>query len=347
MALMELKEYLENIKSESFSGCYIFAGEEDFLKRYYLSSLSSAVVPDKTFEPFNRIVYDGPEVDFGALGDAVKAPPMMSEYKIVEWRYADFSKMSERELKALEALADMHEDYPYTVIAFVSLADSFDFGTPKKKSKLLSRLEERFSILRFDRSADKQLYAWLKRHFEANGVSVGQTTEVVSAMVDRCGHSMDVLKNEVDKLVCYVKSRGKSAVDTEDIEAVCSSVPESDTYAFSNAITDRNRQKAFAALEEMKLRRVDHIIIFSMAQRTYAELFDVAMLLDEGRSVKDIEGLLKMSPYKLKVYANAMKKHTTARLCAAIEALSRADVASKSGGVGGYTAVELFLSEHI
>ena len=54
-----------------------------------------------------------------------------------------------------------------------------------------------------------------------------------------------------------------------------------------------------------------------------------------------------MSPYKLKVYANAMKKHTTARLCAAIEALSRADVASKSGGVGGYTAVELFLSEHI
>ena len=347
MALIELKEYLENIKSGNFSGCYIFAGEEDFLKRYYLGTLGSAVVQDKSFEPFNRIVYDGPEVDFAALSDSVKAPPMMSEYKLVEWRYADFSKMSERELKELENLADMHEDYPYTVLAFVSLSDSFDFGTAKKKSKLLSRLEERFSILRLDRSTDKQLYAWLKRHFEASGVSVGETAEVVAALVDRCGHSMDVLKNEVDKLVAYVKARGRSSVGVTDVEAVSSSVPESDTFAFSNAITERNRQKAFSALEEMKLRRVDPMIIFSMAQRTYSELLDVAILLDEGRSVKDIEGVLKMSPYKLKIYAAAMKKHSVARLSSAVEAILKADVASKSGGVGGYTAVELFLSEFI
>lgn len=347
MALVELKEYLENIKRQKFSGCYIFAGDEDFLKRYYLSSLAGAVVPDKSFEPFNRIIFDGPEIDFAALTDAVKSPPMMSEYKLVEWRYADFAKMSERELKALEALAEMHDEYPYTVLAFVALADTFDFGTAKKKSKLLSRLEGNFSILRLDRSTDRQLYTWLKRHFEASGVSVGETTEVVAAMVERCGHSMDVLKNEVDKLACYVKSRGRAAVGISDVEAVCSSVPESDTYALSNAITERNRQKAFSALEEMKLRRVDPMIIFSMAQRTYSELFDVAMLLEEGKSIRDIEGILKMSPYKLKIYASAMKKHSKARLSSALEAILKADVASKSGGIGGYTAVELFLSEFI
>ncbi len=347
MALVELKEYLENIKRQKFSGCYIFAGDEDFLKRYYLSSLAGAVVPDKSFEPFNRIIFDGPEIDFAALTDAVKSPPMMSEYKLVEWRYADFAKMTERELKALELLADMHEDYPYTVIAFVTLSDSFDFGTAKKKSRLLSRLEESFSILRLDRSTDRQLYTWLKRHFEASGVAVGDTVEVVAAMVDRCGHSMDVLKNEVDKLTAYVRSRGRAAVRIADVEAVCSSVPESDAFAFSNAITERNRQKAFSALEEMKLRRVDPMIIFSMAQRTYSELFDVAMLLEEGKSIRDIEGILKMSPYKLKIYAAAMKKHSASRLSSAIEAILRADVASKSGGVGGYTAVELFISEHI
>ena len=143
MALVELKEYLENIKRQKFSGCYIFAGDEDFLKRYYLSSLAGAVVPDKSFEPFNRIIFDGPEIDFAALTDAVKSPPMMSEYKLVEWRYADFAKMTERELKALELLADMHEDYPYTVIAFVTLSDSFDFGTAKKKSRQRSKMPRR------------------------------------------------------------------------------------------------------------------------------------------------------------------------------------------------------------
>ena len=57
---------------------YVFGGEEEYLKRYYLSQLRTLLVPDETFAPFNHVVFDGPEVDFGALADAVKAPPMSS-----------------------------------------------------------------------------------------------------------------------------------------------------------------------------------------------------------------------------------------------------------------------------
>ena len=71
---------------------YVFGGEEEYLKRYYLSLLRAKAVSDETFAPFNHIVFDGAEVDFGALSDAVKAPPMMADFKLVEWRFADLKK---------------------------------------------------------------------------------------------------------------------------------------------------------------------------------------------------------------------------------------------------------------
>lgn len=345
MAVIELNEYLDKIKNGNVEGRFLFAGEEEYLKRHYLSLLKKAIVPDEAFAAFNHIVYDGPEVDFAALSDAIKAPPMMSEYKLVEWRYADFSKMKESEFKALEELISEHRDFPYSVLVFVDAAGSVDFGTPKKKSKFLSRFEASFNILRLEKSTDKQLHAWLKKHFDANRIQVGADT--VSAMVEQCGHSMDVLAGEVKKLCAYAGAHALSAITPKEVSLVCSTVEEGDAFAFSNAISERNRQKLFSALSEMKSRRVEPAIIFGMAQRAYSELLDIAILLEEGRNAADIAAILKMNPYKLKIQLATMKKHSVKRLCAAIDALSRADVASKTGGVSGYTALELFLSEHI
>ena len=346
MLITDVKGFFdEMVRRGAPEGRFLFAGDEDFLKRSYLNTLKRAVVTDEALAAFNHIVYDGPEIDFARLSEAIKSPPMMSEYKLVEWRYADFGKMREDELRALERLVEVAKEHPYTVLAFVATVGSIDFGTGKRKGKFLSRFESEFDILRFERSTDRQLYSWLKKHFDAEGISVGAQT--VAAMVERCGHSMDTLSGEVAKLCAYALAHGRKEVTPEDVTEVCSSVPESDTFAFSNAITERNRAKAFSALEEMKIRRVDPAIIFAMAQRTYSELLDVSLLLDEGRSAKDIEQILKMNQYKLKIYLSAVKKHGTKKLAAAIAALSKADVASKSGGIGGYTAVELFVSEHI
>ena len=345
MPIIELNKLLADLKGGEFEGRYIFAGEEEYLVRHYLGALAAAVVQDDSLSAFNHIVYDGPEIDFAELTDAVKAPPMMSEYKLVEWRYADFSKMKESELSALEQLVEEHKDHPYTVLAFSAIAGSFDFGTPKKQGKLLSRFGKDFRILRFERSTDKQLYAWLERHFTSQKIKVSLAT--VTAMVDRIGRSMDMLKGEVDKLVAYAMANGRAEVTPDDVAEVCASVPESDTFALSNAITDRNRAKAFAALEEMKMRRVEPSIILAMAQRTYSELLDVLLLMAQGKGAQDIASVLRISPYKVGIYISAAKRHTKERVSEAVEALLRADAESKSGGIGGYTSVELFISEYI
>ena len=64
---MDANELKTRIRDGSLGGVYIFGGEEEYLKRYYLAQLREKIVPDETFAPFNHVVFDGPEVDFGAL----------------------------------------------------------------------------------------------------------------------------------------------------------------------------------------------------------------------------------------------------------------------------------------
>ena len=342
---MDITSFKSILKAGKFGGIYLFAGEEDYLVRYYLKALRDKIAPDEAFSVFNNPTFDGEEVDFSAIAEAVKAPPMMSDYKLIEWRNADFSSMKESELEGLESLAELCSEYDYSIVAFTAGEEDVDFGTPKKPSAFIKRFDKKMNILRFEKSTENQLYSWLKKHFEAEGVSVG--LETVKALVFRSGRSMDVLAGEVAKLSALALSRGKRTVTPEDVNEVASSTPECDTFALSNAILERSRQKAYLALEEMKLRRVDPTIIMGMVARTFDDLSAVAHLLDEGMGMSAINELLKMNEYKLKIYAAAAKRYGAARLSEIISSLAETDASSKYGGVTGYTAVELFISKNL
>jgi DNA polymerase-3 subunit delta len=342
---MDLVNFKQCLKNGSFSGVYIFAGEEDYLVRYYLKSLRDAVAPDDTFAVFNNPTFDGVEIDFSAIAEAIKSPPMMADYKLIEWKHADFTKLGEGGMESLEEIVNMCIEYPYSIVAFTANEDGLDFGTPKKPSAFIKRFDKTTNILRFEKSNENQLYAWLKKHFDSHGVTVG--LETVKALVFRSGRSMDVLANEVEKLSAMAKSRGKDVVTPDDVTEVASSTPECDTFALSNAILERNKQKAYLALEEMKLRRVDPTIIMGMIAKTYDDLSAVANLLDEGLGASGINEILKMNEYKLKIYISAAKKYGAARLNEILQSLSLADSGAKYGGVTGYTAVELFVSRNL
>ena len=341
---MDITDFKARLKSADISGVYIFAGEEDYLIRYYLKELRSAVAPDDAFALFNNPVFDGDEVDYSAIAEAVKSPPMMSDMKLIEWRHADFSSLKESELASLEELCSMIEDYSYCVLAF-TVGDTLDFGTAKKPSAFVKRFGDKINLLRFERSGENQLYAWLKRHFEALGVKVGLDT--VKELVFRSGRSMDVLAGEVEKLAALALARGKDFVTVEDVTEVASSTPECDTFALSNAILERNKQKAFDALEELKIRRIDPAVTMGMIARVLNDLTAVAQLMDDGMGVEGVRAVMGMQEYRLKLYMGGAKKYGARELDGIISELARVDVGSKYGGVAGYTAIELFISRFI
>ena len=340
---MELNDFKSLLKSDNASGAYIFAGEEDYLKRYYLGQLRDKAVGDGSFATFNHAVYDGEEIDFSSLRDDVMSPPMFDRYKMIEWRYPNFEKMKESDLVELEKLLDLVKTTDYAVLAFLVSDGDVDLGTPKKESKFVKRFKDRLNILSFAKSTDAQLLSWLKRHFDAEGVTV--TADVVNTLIFRVGHSMTVLNNEVTKLCMLAKARGLDRITVQDVEAVSSSTPECDTFALSNAILERDKKGAFLALEEMKSRRLDPIMILGMMSKTYTEIVSVVMMLRDGTNSNDIQTATKMNPYRLKLYLAAAKRFTPEKANAILSELARVDTGAKYGGLTGYTAIELFISK--
>ena len=343
--LMEIAHFKERLKSLDLSGCYVFAGEEDYLKKYYLGALCRAVITDETIAPFNYIVFDGEEGSFARMTDAVKAPPLMSDYKLIVWKYPGFDKMKESDLVALEELAELisSPEHSYAIAVFLVADGELDLGTAKRPSKLVKRLDGRVHFLNFERSTEAQLISWLKKHFDAEGVGISQAA--LSLLIARVGRSMTVLKNELDKLSSFAHSHGISVISDKEVREIASYSADSEEYAFSNAILSLNRKDAYLALDDMKSKRVDPIIIVSMISRIFSELLSVASMLSEGLDADDIEKATKMHSYKVKMYMGAAKKFGMDKLRAALDEICRADAGLKYGSITGYTAIELLIGK--
>ncbi len=342
---MDISEFKAKLKAGSISGWYVFCGEEDYLKKYYMKELRSAVVADEAFALFNYVSFDGIDIDFGAVAEAIKSPPMMSDYKLIEWRFAPIDSLKEGEKGALEALFSLKDEYPYAIFAIMTSVDGFDAGTQKRPSKMAARLSAAFDILNFPKSTDSQLLFWLKKHFEAEGVGVD--APALNALLFRSGRSMEVLNGEVMKLCAYAKANGLDKITPREVDSVASPTVECDAFALSNAVLEKNVERAFLALTDLKQRRVDPQVIISMLERTYSELSSVALLLDEGCGASTIEATLKFHPFKAKLYINAAKKVGSKRLADTLSELCRIDSSSKSGGFSGYGAIEMFITQNL
>ncbi len=342
---MTVTELKNKIKSSDLGGAYIFCGEEDYLKKYYFQEIVKSSCQDEAFSLFNKIFFDGSDVDISEVAESIKAPPVMSDYKLIEWKYPDIEHMSESDKKLILELAESLSNYPYAILILFTDADGFLPGTAKRPSKLAVRFGKFYNVVNFEKSTDAQLIGWLKRHFEAEGIKAAPDT--LSALIFRSGHSMATLHEEVKKLSAYAKANTIPAITKKDVDFVASPTLECEAFALSTAITDKNRDKAFLALKDMIGRRVEPGAVLATLARSFGELVTVSLLLDEGMDSRDIENILEWNQYKIKICINSAKKWGTQKLSLATSRLRALDAESKSGGVSGYKVIEMFMCEYI
>ncbi len=342
---MEIQQLKECIASGG-AGRFIFTGAEGYLLRHYLTQLRQVTVPDAFTEAFNYVSFDGARIDVPRLLDAIMAPPMMSERKLVVWTYPDLDGMRPSDKKALCELLERAQDYPYTTLVFVCSPEQFDVGNlPKKPSELYKTLSKLVDIVEFRTSTDAQLLAWLKKHFDAE--RIGVDAEVLRAMLARCGHSMQVLRGEVDKLVMFARATARTRLEPSHITQVCAPTFESQTFALTDALRDGDRAAAFAALRTLRAERADVLMVVGMMARTYAELTAVCALLEEGCDQQVIASELKLLPFIVRRDVASVKKQGPARLYAALAALGRIDEQLKRAARADVCALERFVAGYL
>lgn len=338
MAYINEAEFRKRLRGELW-GCYVFFGEEDYLKSYCVKAARENVCPDEGLACFNDISIDFPDFSVDALTDALAAPPMMCERKLVVVKSFDFGGIKPSEVEALLTLMGQYREDRGNLLILSVIPDGLDVGyLPKKPSALFKKLMDVCTPVLFEASTPAKLYSWVARHFQHE--SIAASDDAVRFLVDYCGRSMYVLSAEIGKLCAYLHASGRNEVTREDIRFVSVPEEECDTFALSNAVLAGDRAAALSVLSVMQFRQVKPEYALSEISTLYCNLYQIKLLMTEGVPQSEIAKILRVHEYKVGLYMRTAQRMTEAALIRAVTLCRDTDLATKTYGKRNYEQIE-------
>lgn len=337
MATLSESDFRKKIKS-GLGGIFLFYGAEDYLKSYCITAARQAVCPDEGLACFNDITIDFPDYSADTLENALAAPPMMSECKLVVLKSIDFSAMKAADQETLFGILEAYREDTSNLLILSVVPDGIDLGTAKKPSALFARLSELTTTVHFEEATPPKLAVWVQRHCASK--QVGISDRDARLLIEFCGKSMYTLAAEIEKLCFYVLSQGRNSITEADIRFVSIPAEECDTFALTNAAMAGKRREALEALAVMKARQIKPEYVFGEISRLYADLYLTKLYMENGKTVSDIASLFRIHAYRAGLYAKAAEKVSFAQLRRILALCESTDLAMKSYGKRNYEQIE-------
>lgn len=158
-----LRRFKSDLKAGTLGNFYIISGEEAFLRSHYVDLITKKIADGPAGE-FNCHRFSADDCTPQALADAIDAMPMMAERTLVRVDDVDLFKQPEG---AREQYAAIFSDLPdYCCVLFVY--DTVEFKINGTMKKLAAAIREHAQILTFGKQSERDLCAWITRHFRAH-----------------------------------------------------------------------------------------------------------------------------------------------------------------------------------
>lgn len=295
----EVKELRDKIKLEP-EGAYLFWGEEEYLKHYYLGELRK-IVTDEGMEEFNRTVLDFKrDATVKDIDEAVDQLPVMAEHKIIEVWGMDILSLKKDEEKCLvDAVKRVDEG---TILVIFARASELEFPTKKsREKKIIKDLQANLTMTEFPRQTLQKLLSWTDKIFRTAEVRISDVN--ITKMAELCDYSMTRLKSESEKLIAYCKFNHIDAVPNEIVDLFVKPCAENEVWDFTDAIVKRSKKESLETLENLRTQRIEPIIIVSMIGKTLTSLMAVrsagsGMSDQELNRLADLKGEWQVRRYR-------------------------------------------------
>ena len=292
---------------EKPTGGYLFFGDEDYLKLHAVKAARELLCPDPTFLPFNEMKLDALTFSPDKLAEALLPMPMMAETKLVVVSGLNLSSFRKDELEELCNTLSLLSEYDYNLCILSVAADGLDAGNfPKRPSPLLTKLSEVLTPVWFEQSTDAKLMVWVERHFAHHGISALPAD--CRAMIDYCGHSMFSLAGEIEKLSYYLLSNGKTAFEKAAMELVSTPACEYDAFDFTNALMNREPDRALYILRDYRFRRMEPIVVLGSVVQVVCDMVTVKSFLEEGAPKEKIAKITSIHEYRVGLYQKSLAR---------------------------------------
>lgn len=288
----------QDLKTGGIGKCYLFYGEEDYLRSAYLERLRKKLLSGPASD-FNYHRFNSETLDWNAVADAVEAMPMMSERTLVELDDIDLFREPEA---GREKLVSVLEDLPdYCCLVFVY--DTVPYAPDKRLKKLYAAVSQNVCAVRFDRQSQSDIRAWIRRHAVAGGKDIdAQTCDYLSFVT---GGSMTAMNSELMKLTSYASG---PSITRQDIDAVVEPTLDAVTFDISNALVDGDYERALAKLRDLIKMQEEPILILGAIAGQMRRIRCAKVLMEHGKGSDALMKLCSIGDYPARLTMSAARK---------------------------------------
>ena len=226
--IQDYKVQLRALRQQGPGCLYLLWGREDYLREQYLLQLKKLCIPGGE-DDFSYRRFDGAELDFQALADAIDAVPFLSERTLVEVRGYDTNKCREEEADTLiRVISDLPD---YCTLVFV-MDTAFE---PDGRLKTTKAFKKNGQLVQFTAQGESALVQWVGKHFAAHGKNI--SPEDARQLIFFTGGLMNTMIPEIDKIAAYAQG---DTVTRADILAVAQRIPEAVVYELTDCLANQD-----------------------------------------------------------------------------------------------------------
>lgn len=292
------KQLKEDLKKKAPGKCYIIYGEEDYLCRYYFQQIQSILLDDLTAD-FNYHKLTGENFTVELLNDSLETFPMMAERTLVRVDEVDLFALDAGDQ---EAVIRMLQDVPeHCCLVFTYL----DFKPDKRKKKLWDAIEKNAVLAEFRYQEDRELISWITRHFRQEGKVIQPA--LCDYLRQLCNSSMTRLDGEIRKIADY---SGSQEIVRADIDAVVEPTLDGVVFDITNALADRDFDRAMERLHVLFKMRVEAIPIVGAISAQMRRLYGAKVL----KNADELGRIYGLSP-KAAAFTMTQSRRFSQRFC--------------------------------
>lgn len=288
------------LKQKELGRLYFFHGEETFLLNHYLEQVRKLLL-DPLTESFNYHRLNQENFDILRFADAVENLPMMAQSTLVQVDDVDPFKLGEGDR---EKMAEILRDIPdYCTVVFTYLTTPWK--PDKRLKKLWETVEENANIVEFARQDQRDLIAWVTRHFAAAGKRI--SSDLAAYLIDITGGTMTALNGEIDKISAY---SGADTIQKSDIDAVTEPVLDAVVFQMTDLISAGRYDQAFQKLQQLLKMQQEPLAILGAIGGHFRRISAARTLLDYGKTAYDLQKLCAIPDYPARKTMEAARRYS-------------------------------------
>lgn len=325
----------KELKQKNFSPIYLLYGDENFLINKTKDLIIQESIQEEEAE-FNLSIYDLEETPIETVLEDCETVPFFGERKTVIAYHPIFLTSEkgkdkvEHNLKALESYIE--NPVPSTILVLIAPYEKLD-----ERKKLTKALKKQAVTLQAKGLSEKEIKQWIYDQVSEIGSEI--TSDAVELLYQYVGPNLTLLHNELEKLFLY---SGEQTIDEEMIQLLVAKSLEDNIFALVDQVMQRNLNKTLEIFYDLLKQNEEPIKILAVIASQVRFLYEVKTLVNKGYGEKQISGILKVHPYRVKLAIPKARSFDEKRILDMIKYLADLDYKMKTGYGNKEKMMELF-----